>query len=97
MENFKYKLSLATTKVGLQIKISNLDRAIKQKQRIMGPAVFDLLMANEHRAAEDVFVDCKKSVDANKHALEKAVRCVHATTTRKKGLQLSVFGQALNF
>jgi hypothetical protein len=39
----------------------------------MGPAVFDLLMAGENRAAEDVFLDCKKGVDANKHALDKAV------------------------
>ena len=35
--------------------------------------MFDLLLAGDHKAAEDVFVDCKKSIDANKHAVDLKV------------------------
>ena len=44
---------------------------ITQKQRLMGPAVYELLLAGDHKAAEEVFLECKRAVDNNKHLMEK--------------------------
>lgn len=53
-----------------------LAQFIKKKQRVLGPAVFELLDGGEekHKEVEALFLECKKVVDHAVHEMEKMTK-----------------------
>mmetsp|Transcript_46742 Transcript_46742/g.94283 ORF Transcript_46742/g.94283 Transcript_46742/m.94283 type:complete len:109 (-) Transcript_46742:157-483(-) len=73
LSNLKYKASLYSRMAQLKAEIAVLQYKTNGKKKIMGVAIFDAMQNGDHKGAEDIFMNCKQSVDDLLHNLRLKV------------------------